>query len=546
MQTSAIQTIAIRIAMLAALQVHAANLTWNGGVSGTWQNGAGGWLDGGTAANWNNATPDAATFAGTAPTAVSIHSGGITVGNLGVTAGSYTLGGTGTLTLSGGAFTVANALTTTVTSALAGTTGLTKAGAGTLVLSGANKNYTGTTTIQNGAVQITGVAAGYLGSSATGTVALDGGALQALFSANTTVGYVIDVGAGGGTLRNLGNDSQRWVLGANDKIRGSGVLTIAFGSSNTRLQLQTTSHPNFTGKWIVDSGGSGNRVLDMGQANVNLGAASGDDALTLRNTGTLLLRGSTLGSSTQGITIGSGGAKIVVAGGLTGIIAGKLSGAAGNPLELYGENSTSIIALSNPDNAWLGATSLNGGSAGARVRADAAGVFPSAGGTVGVSSVVVLDLNGFSQSLGGLTGAGTVTNSTGTAVLTVGGNNLSTSFTGSVRDGAGSLSLVKTGTGTLTFGGANAYSGSTTVTGGGVQWNQPGLAPEDDLIVSSGVTLTLNYTQTNTVHYLVLDGRTLAPRVYHSGNAPTGLTISGTGAIRVTDYIPSETMILLR
>ncbi|HEY3602194.1 MAG TPA: autotransporter-associated beta strand repeat-containing protein [Chthoniobacterales bacterium] len=47
--------------------------------------------------------------------------------------------------------------------------------------------------------------------------------------------------------------------------------------------------------------------------------------------------------------------------------------------------------------------------------------------------------------------------------LTIGGNNLSTNFSGVVQ---GNGSLVKTGTETLTLGGANLYLGGTTVTQG--------------------------------------------------------------------------------
>lgn len=87
--------------------LQATSLTYNGGISGSWTNGGSGWLDGITPAAWDNANPDAAIFGGTAPTSVSVD-GGVTVGNVSVTSGTYTMGGTGTLTLSGTTWDVAS------------------------------------------------------------------------------------------------------------------------------------------------------------------------------------------------------------------------------------------------------------------------------------------------------------------------------------------------------------------------------------------------------------------------------------------------------
>ena len=81
-----------------------------------------------------------------------------------------------------------------------------------------------------------------------------------------------------------------------------------------------------------------------------------------------------------------------------------------------------------------------------------------------------LDLNGFSNSVGSLAGSGSVANSVaGTKTLTVGGDNASSVFAGILSNGAGVLTLTKTGTGTLTLTGANTLTGGTTIGAGTLQ-----------------------------------------------------------------------------
>ncbi|RYD31737.1 MAG: hypothetical protein EOP85_22440, partial [Verrucomicrobiaceae bacterium] len=95
-----------------------------------------------------------------------------------------------------------------------------------------------------------------------------------------------------------------------------------------------------------------------------------------------------------------------------------------------------------------------------------------------LSAGSTLDLNGFSQSINGLSGGGTITTVAGGAVsLSVGGNNASGAFSGILQDGNGTLSLTKTGTGTLTLSGTNTYSGNTVITNGVLQLGTTGALP---------------------------------------------------------------------
>ncbi len=484
-----LRSLALVTACLTAtsLSSSAATLTWNGGVSGDWINGGAGWTGG----NWNNATPDAAVFSGVTPTTLTVNSGGITAGNISVSAGTYTIGGTGTLTLSSSTIDIASGLTTTMNAALAGTTGLTKTGAGTLLMSGTNKSYTGGTTINGGAVQISSaaaagtLAAGTLGSTNTSAVTLNGGSLYTSFTNNMTVNNAITVGASGGEIRNL--STGRFVFGTSNTLSGSGTLTLTFGTGAVRFGASGTgiTQTGFSGKWVVDGNGgnASNGFFDL-YAEQNLGTGSGDDFLTLKNGGKVLLRGFTL---SKGITIGSGGGQIGNGGGLSTTLSGKISGSAGNDIIFdLGGSGTSIVTLSNTGNAWLGATTL---STQGILRLGASGVLADAAGTINISSATaVLDMNGFTETVGGISGSGTVDNQAAStsSTLSAGANNADSTFSGAIKNtgSSASLALVKTGTGTLTLSGASStYSGGTTVAQGTLIVSNAGA------LGSGGVTL---------------------------------------------------------
>jgi autotransporter-associated beta strand protein len=76
--------------------------------------------------------------------------------------------------------------------------------------------------------------------------------------------------------------------------------------------------------------------------------------------------------------------------------------------------------------------------------------------------------------------------------LTVGGNGLSTNFSGDIGEDFSPLaggSLAKVGTGTLTLGGANTYTGGTTVSAGALILQQNGQSSQTgtgNVVVSAG------------------------------------------------------------
>lgn len=104
-----------------------------------------------------------------------------------------------------------------------------------------------------------------------------------------------------------------------------------------------------------------------------------------------------------------------------------------------------------------------------------------------------LNLGGFNQAINGLSGSGTVDGVSGAPVFAVGSSNAGGTFSGLIKNTAGSLALIKSGTNTLTLSGAtgNTYSGRTTISAGTLLVNNTsgsgsGSGP---VTVQSGATL---------------------------------------------------------
>src|SRR5690606_26280728 len=85
----------------------------------------------------------------------------------------------------------------------------------------------------------------------------------------------------------------------------------------------------------------------------------------------------------------------------------------------------------------------------------------SANSTHDISSGATLGLAGRNQIIGGLAGEGRVL--LGTAQLTAGANDASTTFSGEI---SGPGSVIKTGAGTLTLTGANTWTGGARLEAG--------------------------------------------------------------------------------
>ena len=365
----------------------------------------------------------------------------------------------------------------------------------------------------------------------------------------------------GDTYTIISNQSGSPVSGTFNGLPQGGVLTLAGQSYTINYQGGSSGHdvvltnlgmagtyyisPSFTGSGLVDNSYTNNQSATIGvnafptitqafnAAEVNgPGTAPGDTfyinggtyaesptitdsyVIDLQN-GPVYLQGlnDTLGTSS--INFGSN------------LVLGQGSTGASVIYSPFGGSGSLTVAGSNP-------VTLDG------VNSYTGGTFVSAGSTLGLGSVAtaslpilsaltvaaggMFQLDGHDQSLGSLSGTGTIQDASSTsAILTIGANNASTALTPILADGTGggTLSLVKAGTGSVTIAGqTSTFSGGTTVTGGTVAFSAANSSP----LGSGGVTLnsgTLNTSgQSVTVPSVNLAGGTIAG----TGGGTLGLT----------------------
>ena len=141
--------------------------------------------------------------------------------------------------------------------------------------------------------------------------------------------------------------------------------------------------------------------------------------------------------------------------------AGKISGTAGIT-KLGAGNATMSLA----GNDYTGNTTINGGT----LTLGSTTSIPDGAGSGGVSIGAngTMDVSGLSETINGLSGSGNIINSSPTAsTLTVGNGNGSSTWSGTVpTPGAGTITLIKTGTGSLTISGTNYFGGTCQLNGG--------------------------------------------------------------------------------
>ena len=317
------------------------------------------------------------------------------------------------------------------------------------------------------------LAEGPTASGGSGTVTLD---------INATVGWLKPGGNSGGC---------NWTVNGTTKtitMDGTGLGANAFAhnnvaciSMNSSINTMTVQPSLLMSNTDLDIGAAYNATSTsttlvgvLGTTTINNAGSTGNSAaphnLTIQGAekNTAVTINSSIGTSGAGIVISNivSSGSAVLAGALgssvtslthnspgTLTVSGNYTGTGGVTVQ------QGTLILSGPANAYSGNTIVAAGI----IQLGAANAIPS-GSSVNVGGT--LNLAGFTDTIGGLSGGGTVDGTSGSPTLTVGGNNSGGTFSGVIKNTAGTLSLVKTGAGAETLSGTNTYSGNTTISNG--------------------------------------------------------------------------------
>jgi fibronectin-binding autotransporter adhesin len=525
--------------------------TWTGAVNNLWSNGG----------NWSGkggnppAAGDDLTFpagasnlstsnditAGTSFNSISISGSGYTLAGNSIALAAGNLSDTNTsgsntisLAISMSAtrtFSISNAAETlTISGAISGAGGLTQSGNGKLILSGAN-TYNGATTISGGTLSVSadnnlGTAPG---SPTAGQLIFNGGTLA------TTANFTLDPNRGialnsAATIDTAASTTLTYngIMAGTNALTKSGNGTLVLGGVNTYSGTTEVSAGvlNIRNASALGATSSGTTVDSGASLQLQGGISVGAEPLTLNNAGVSSAGAIENVSGTNSwsgaitlaspSTIGSTSGTITVSGNIDNATFGLTIGGAGNTT-LSGVISNSggltksgsgTLTLSG-GNTFSGNTTISAGT----LKLGAANVIPDGASKGDVvmnpsSGTATFDLGGFSETINGLTSSGAgssvVDNSASstTPMLTIGGNNVTSTFSGVIQNTAGTLALTKTGSGTLTLSGANTFSGSTTINAGtlsiGADNNlgtAPGSATAGSLTFGGGtLTTTASFT----------------------------------------------------
>ena len=450
--------------------------------------------------------------------------------------------------LKGSSYAASNTSGTAIVSAALlanGAVGFSLNGAGgTVVFSGPN-TYTGTTLLSAGTLNL-GIAetlgtSGPMGNTAlASTISFGGGTLQ--YSAANQYDYSSRFTASGNNAYKIDTNGQSVSVASALQAAGTSGLTKS-GAGTLTLTVPNT----YTGATTITAGTLSVTTIGDGGVAGNLGQATSANTNWVIGSGTLQYTGATA-SSNRGFTLSSGTtATFDITSGTTNL---TISGASAISTGGLTKTGAGTLTLSG-QNVYTGATTVNAGI----LKAGVAGT--AGGGAFGNNSAVTLldasavglDITGFNTWIGSLAGGGASGGNVtlGTSMLTVGGNNTTTTYTGKLSGIGGSLA--KTGSGMLTLSASNDFTGDLTLSAGTLSGATDANLGAANRLIFDGGTLQVTGTALTTyaagfigTHAVVLNpGKTVGLDINSAANTFTvsqvlnqgsgGLTKLGAGTL---------------
>ncbi len=275
-------------------------------------------------------------------------------------------------------------------------------------------------------------------------------------------------------------------VGGNLSTLTGGTLTSGSGDDLTIIQNNTAGGLTI-GSVIVDGIESSTGLSKAGPGTLTLTAANtytggtainggriavtatgrlGTGGITFTDVGELLVDGSTF-SSSEPVTIEAGASGRLSNGnaGSPATFTGLFTLGANSTLAIGSAGNTGAVVLTPTSPAIVDSTAHVAVDFGTLRNGNADGFqkITSLAASTTVAAGAALDANGFGSTIKNLLGAGTLTNSSGTATTYTIQSGL---FGGVIEDGASQISLTKTTAGELRLGGQNTYSGITRVEAG--------------------------------------------------------------------------------
>ena len=309
---------------------------------------------------------------------------------------------------------------------ISGSGSITKAGAGTLILSGTN-TYSDGTTISAGTLSIgsdTNIGSG------TNTIGNKG---TLLLSGNGTYTNDWTLSGAGSAIATDNNNTLSGVLSGNGGLTKTGAGTLTLTGNNTY---------------------AGGTAINDGTLKGNI--ASGTD---LSIADSAIYDGDNKARSVGGL---NGAGKILNTNGLT-VQSGDFAGIIDNSNTSLLKNGAGTLTLTG-NNAYTGSTTISEGTLKGNI---------ASGTDLSIVDNATYDGDNKARSVGGLNGGGNILNTDGLTVQ-------SGTFGGVI--GNSNTSLIKTGAGTLTLTGNNAYTGGTTINAGTLKGN---IASGTDLSIAA-------------------------------------------------------------